>query len=366
MKKIAVFNHFLDNIGGAEIVTLILARELAADVYTTNIDREKIKKMGFEDILPRIYSIGKVPINPPFKQQMAFLKFRFLNLKGQYDFFIIAGDWAISGAVNNKPNLEYFQSFLGEIWTSRNAIRNSLKPWMRPFYQLWTGYIRFFYRRYFKHVDRLVCNSKNTRDRIKRYLGKDSVVIYPPTDTSRYHFSKSKNFWLSVNRLVLYKRIELQLRAFSKLPGENLVVVGSYEKGVRYFEEYKKYLESILPENVRLLTRVAGEELRGLYAQCKGLIATAFDEPFGMTTVEAMASGKPIIAAAEGGHKESVIDGVTGILIKDINEDKLAEAVKFIGENHQKYKEACLKQAQKFDKKVFIWKIKREIANYYN
>ena len=78
MKKIAVFNHFLDNIGGAEIVTLILARELAADVYTTNIDREKIKKMGFEDILPRIYSIGKVPINPPFKQQMAFLKFRFL------------------------------------------------------------------------------------------------------------------------------------------------------------------------------------------------------------------------------------------------------------------------------------------------
>ena len=361
MKKIAVFYQFLDNIGGAEIVTLILARELTADVYTTNIDGEKIKKMGFEDVLPRVYSIGEVPRHPPFRQQTAFLRFRLLNLKSQYDFFIIAGDWAISGAVNNKPNLEYFQSFLSEIWSSRDIIRNYLKPWMRPFYQLWTEYIRFFYKRYFKHIEGRVCNSKNTRDRIKKYLGKDSVIIYPPTDTSRYWFSKDKNFWLSVNRLVPHKRIDLQLGVFSKLPSENLVIAVSYEKGISYFEEYKKYLESIRPDNVRFLFSVAGEELRGLYAQCKGLVATALDEPFGMTLVEAMASGKPVVATAEGGYKESIVDGVTGVLIKDINEDKLVEAIKLVGKNPENYKEACLKQAQKFDKKFFIEKIKKEI-----
>jgi len=366
MIKIAIFHQFLDNIGGAEIITLTLARELAADVYTTNIDKEKIKKMGFGNILDRIYSIGKVPLNPPFRQQVAFVRFRFLNLKGQYDFFIIAGDWAIAGAVNNKPNLEYFHSPLNEIWAFRDDIRNYLNLWMRPLYQLWTEYIRFFYGRYFKHVERRVCNSINTWNRIKKYLGEDSVVIYPPVDTSQYQFSDSKNFWLSVNRLLPTKRIDLQLRAFSKLPGENLVVVGSYEKGVRHFEEYKKYLENILPDNASILTRVAGRELRELYAGCKGLIATARDEDFGLTPVEAMASGKPVIAAAEGGYKESVIDGLTGILIEDVNEDKLVEAVKFVGKNPEKYKEACLKQAQKFDKMVFIEKIKREITNYHN
>ena len=88
--KIAIFHNFLDNIGGAEMVSLILARELKADIYTTNIDKEKIKKMGFSNI--NIFSIGKVPLNAPFRQQSALLRFRFLNLKNKYDFFIISGD----------------------------------------------------------------------------------------------------------------------------------------------------------------------------------------------------------------------------------------------------------------------------------
>lgn len=361
MKKIAIFHHSLDAIGGAEVVTLTLARELASDVYTTNIDREKIKKMGFEDILPRIYSIGKVPISPPFKQQMAFLRFRFLNLKGKYDFFIIAGDWAISGAVNNKPNLEYFHSPLNEIWALRDEVKNYLKFWQKLLFQLWTEHIRFFYRRYFKHVGRRVCNSKNTRDRIKKYFGEDSIVIYPPIDTSKYQSSKSENFWLSVNRLSPSKRIELQLSAFSKLPDEDLIVIGSYEKSVRYFELYKKHLESILPANVRIFNWVSEEKLKIFYSQCKGVIATAFDEDFGISVVEAMASGKPVIAAAAGGYKESIINGTTGVLIENINEDKLVEVVKLVGKNPEKYKEACLKQARKFDKNVFVEKIKKEI-----
>ena len=77
----------MDNIGGAEMVTLTLARELNADLYTTNFDAEKIKKMGFEDVLGRVHSIGKIPKMAPFRQQIVFWKFRRLNLSGQYDFF---------------------------------------------------------------------------------------------------------------------------------------------------------------------------------------------------------------------------------------------------------------------------------------
>ena len=68
-KKIAIFHNYMDNIGGAERVGLTLARELNADFYTTNIDKEKIKKMGFSDI--NLISIGKIPVNAPFRQQMA-------------------------------------------------------------------------------------------------------------------------------------------------------------------------------------------------------------------------------------------------------------------------------------------------------
>ena len=100
------------------------------------------------------------------------------------------------------------------------------------------------------------------------------------------------------------------------------------------------------------------KELRELYANCKGLIATAIDEDFGMTPVEAMASGKPVIASNEGGYKETIVDGITGRLIDDINEDKLAKAIIEIGKNPKQYKNACLEQAKKFDVKFFIKKLK--------
>jgi hypothetical protein len=72
--KIAIFHNYLDNIGGAEIVSLILARELKADIYTTNISYEKIEKLGFA--VNNIFSIGKIPNNAPFKQEFAYWKFK--------------------------------------------------------------------------------------------------------------------------------------------------------------------------------------------------------------------------------------------------------------------------------------------------
>jgi len=97
--KIAIFHNYMDNIGGAEKVTLVLARELKADIYTTNINIEAVRNMGFYEV--KIKSIGRVPINAPFRQQIALHKFRKLDLKNKYDFFIIGGDWAISSAVKN-------------------------------------------------------------------------------------------------------------------------------------------------------------------------------------------------------------------------------------------------------------------------
>jgi len=360
MKKIAIFHNFLDNIGGAEIVDLILARELKADIYTTNIDEEKIRKMGFD--MGNIFSIGRIPINAPLKQEFAYWKFRKLDLGRKYDFYIIAGDWAMSGAVHNKPNLWYVYSPIREIWDLYKYTRRHMVPWFaRPAFSLWAMARRVINNWDLKKVERIASISQNVQGRVKKYLKRDSAVIYPPIETNKYYYKSNGNFWLSVNRLITHKRVDLQLKAFQKLPDEKLIIVGSYEKS-RHFKAYASYIKKLKPKNVEIRSWVSNKELIDLYAGCKGLIASSKDEDFGLTSLEAMASGKPVIAPNEGGYKETIIDKKTGILVDKINLEKLVQAIKTLGQNPEQYKEDCLAQAKKFDTQIFVSKI-RDIIN---
>jgi glycosyltransferase involved in cell wall biosynthesis len=358
--KIAIFHNFMDNIGGAEIVGLTLARELKADFYSTNIDREKVNKMGFSDV--NLISIGKIPINPPFRQQIALLRFRNFKPKKKYDYYIIDGDWAMSGCMKNKPNLWYVHSPIREIWDLYKYTRqNVVIWWKRPIFDLWVKLNRYLNKKYVKQVNKIACNSMNVQDRVKKYLGRDSVVINPPIETSKFHYKRNGDYWLSVNRLITHKRIDMQMKAFEKLPHEKLVIVGSYEKS-KHFHAYVNYCKKIKPRNVEIVSWVDDKKLVELYSNCKGFITTSKEEDFGMAPVEAMASGKPVIAPNEGGYKETVIDGVTGKLIDNIDVNKLADAIKELGKSPWKYKSACLKQARKFDTKIFIKKIKEVIG----
>jgi len=366
----------MDNIGGAELVDLIMARELKADIYTTNIDKEKIEKMGFGT--DNIFSIGKIPINAPFRQEVAYWKFRNLNLKNKYDFYIIAGDWAMSAAVHNKPNLWYVYSPIRELYDLNKYIRKNIVPSVylgslnKYIFDAWVFYRKFWNKLDIKHVQKITCISKNVQSRVKKYLNRDSEIIYPPTETKKYFYkdfstSSRGNFWLSVNRLIGNKRIDMQLKAFADIPEEKLIIVGSYENS-EHFKKYAELCKKIKPENVEIKSWVKEEELLNLYANCKGFITTSIDEDFGMTPVEAMASGKPIIAPNEGGYKETIIDKQNGILINDIDAKKLAKAIKDLStkirENPENFKTACQEQAAKFDTKIFIEKIKTTLSSF--
>ena len=288
-------------------------------------------------------------------------KFRKLNLKNKYDFFIIGGDWAISSAVKNKPNIWYVHSPIREIWDLYNYTRKYSVPLiLRPVFDVWVLYNRYLNRKYVKYVDKIVCNSKNTQNRVRKYLGRASVVINPPIETFKFHYEKTGDYWLSVNRLITHKRVDMQIKAFSRMPKERLIIVGSYEKA-KHFKKYANYIKKMKPKNVRILSWIKEEKLIDLYANCKGFITTSKEEDFGMTSVEAMASGKPVIAPKEGGYKETIIEDVTGKLIDNINIDKLIKAIKEVGKKPETYKDACLKQAKKFDTKIFIKKIKYQI-----
>ncbi len=380
----------MDNIGGAELVVLALARGFDADVYTTNLDLEKIKAMGYEDIAPRITSVGTVPKMAPFRQQLALWKMRTLDANAllhkknpgqKYDFFIIAGDWAVGAAVKNKPNLWYIHSPLNELWHFRKWIRETLlSPWKKPLFDMFVWFNRFLTKAYAKHVGVWVTNSRNVQDRTKEYYGHDSAVINPPIIMSKSECLPSKGYWLSVNRLFSHKRVEIQMKAMALLPGEKMIMVGSYEKGAAQFEAYKSYIESIRPANVELMHWVDDAELRRLYAECKGFIATSKEEDFGMTVVEAMACGKPVIASNEGGYKESIIEGKTGMLVNyadapaedaealEKNSRFLADAIRRMSAelslNPDMYENECIARARGFDVGVFIQRIKERIDGY--
>src|SRR3989338_3763935 len=221
--KIAIFHNFLDNIGGAEKATLILARELNADIYTTVVDEEKIKKIG---IKASIKTIGWIQKNPPLRQQGTLFRFKNIKLSG-YDFYIISGDWALSAARHHKPNLWIVYSPTRELWDLYEHSRKKYVPWYGKLaFDAWVMWNRRAMLKNIEYVNHIISTSKNVQKRVLKYLNKKSDIIYPPVDTSTFYNKPPKNYWLSVNRLIPHKRVEMQIKAFVELPEERLIIVG--------------------------------------------------------------------------------------------------------------------------------------------
>jgi len=357
--KIAIFHNFLDNIGGAEIATLHMARGLGADIFTTNIDLGKVRTMGFTT--DRIFSIGRVPTEVPFRHEATYWRFKRLNLGQRYDFYIISGDWAVGAATNHQPNLWYVFSPARELWDLSSYVRSNLVPWYgRGAFDVWATVHRHLMRRDVMSVDQVVSISNIVQKRVKKFLNRESTVVYPAVDTKKFVCSEYGDFWLSVNRLIRHKRIELQLEAFRRLPNEKLVIVGSYEPS-RHFREYADFLFRTKPSNVEIVSWIEKPALIDLYSRCRGVISTSLDEDFGLTAIEAMASGKPIIAPAEGGYMETVIDGTTGRLLLNIEVDTLVSAITEVGSHPQSFQRACLSRAEKFGFNTFIEEIRKRV-----
>ena len=360
--KIAILYNYLENIGGAELMCLNLAKHYNADIYTTNISTEKIKLMGFEEVIPRIYSLGEVHENAPWRHQSTLIKFRRFNPKIKYDVYIIFGEWAISSAVNCHPNIWYVHSPLREFYDLFDDTKKRIPFGYKTGFSLWVKINKSLTEKYSKKVNFVIANSMNTQNRIKIFLKLNSTIIYPLIETSKFKYKKSGNYWLSVNRLINHKRVELQLKAFEKLPDEKLIIVGSYEKS-SHSEKYVQYINKLKPKNVKIKSFVSNKELIDLYANCKATLTTSLDEDFGRLPVESMASGKPVIAPNEGGYKETITQGKTGILIDDINPEKIIEAIKIISKNPEKYKKECEKQSKKFDEDNFFKKFDEVLLN---
>lgn len=167
-------------------------------------------------------------------------------------------------------------------------------------------------------VDHFVANSHTVERRIQKYYRRPSQVVYPPVDTDRFAISAApKTYYLAGGRLVAYKRFDLIVEAFNKL-GKPLKIFGS---GPELAE-----LQSKAGPNIEFVGRVSDDERARLFANAIAFINPQ-EEDFGITPVESMAAGRPVIAYRRGGALETVVDGVTGVLFAEQTSEALAKVI---------------------------------------
>lgn len=351
--RIAIFHDYFGAIGGGEKVVIEMAKILDADIITT--DTDAVKKI---DADVRVISLGKTIKFPPLKQISAALRFYFCDYSRDYDHFIFTGNWSHMAAHRHHPNIWYCYTPVRAFYDLYPTFLSRQGFITRQFFRIWTFFHRIADQRSVTYIDRIIAISRNVQDRISHYHNRESGLIYPPVDTSRYHCEEYGNFWLSVNRLYPEKRIELQVDAFRQMPDERLVIVGGYAKG-DHAAEYAERIGSTLPPNVTLRGEIGEEELRDLYSRCRGHICTALDEDYGLTPLEAMASGKPVVAVNEGGYRETVTKE-TGILVSP-DAGSLIHAISAISLHPERYRDACLERARKFDSVGFQEQVLRAV-----
>lgn len=218
--------------------------------------------------------------------------------------------------------------------------------------KMFVNYLRRWDRRTARDVDHFVAISQNVRERIRRIYDRDATVIYPPVDVARYKVSgKDEGYFLIVSALVPYKRVDLAVEAFNRL-GERLVIIGTGAE--------RKKLQSIAGKNIEFLGWVDDQYLPSYFERCRALIFPG-EEDFGIVPVEAMATGKPVIAFAKGGALETVVDGTTGILFRERTAESLEHAVRGLGKSAFN-PDSIRSHAQQFDRAIFKERIRQFIA----
>jgi len=354
--KTAIFHDYFGAVGGGERTVLALASVLGADILTTDTDA-----LSALNPTVHVHSLGSTIKFPPIKQISATRIFSQADFRDDYDFFIFTGNWSHYAAKMHHPNLWYCFTPVRAFYDLYQTFTSRQDFFTRQAFRAWVHTHRWFDQRSIKDINQIVAISDTAKKRIHQYHGRDASVIYPPVDTSRFRCREYGDFWLSVNRLYPEKRIELQIEAFRKMPDEQLVICGGYAAGDHAARYVKKIMEDV-PDNVTFRGEVREEELIDLYSRCRGLVCTALDEDFGLTPIEAMASGKPVVAVDEGGFRETVIPG-TGVLVS-ANVSAIRAAVQKISPHANDYHEHCLNQAAKFDISVFEEKFNERIDKY--
>jgi glycosyltransferase involved in cell wall biosynthesis len=322
--KIAIVHDWLNQIGGAEGVLETLVEMFpGAPVYTS---------MYWPQAMPQAYRqwdirttwLDRLPGIHRHHQPFLLLyplAFGGLNLQ-EYD-LVISNKSAFCLGVQLPPTTHHLcycltpTRFVWDFGTyvQREQVSGIARRLVKPF----LGRLQRWEKAAADRVDTFVAISGEIQARVRQIYGRESTVIYPPVSTEKFSPADGHDdYFLIISRLVPYKRLDLAVRAFTEL-GFPLWIGGTGRD--------RASLEAIAGPNVRFLGYVPDEELSPLMARCRAFVFPGLED-FGITPVQAMAAGRPVIAYAGGGALDYVVEGVTGTFFQEQTAGSLAQAVR--------------------------------------
>jgi glycosyltransferase involved in cell wall biosynthesis len=317
--RTAIVHYWLINRRGGEKVLEALCRLLpGADIFTLFCDPEALSPelrshtihTSFLNPLRRWHR-NLLPLMP-----MALESF---DLRG-YDLVVSSESGPAKGVITSSTTRHvcYCHTPMRYLWDLYPAYRNEYtrsrlkRALMTPL----SNYLRLWDYASGARVDEFVANSENVRTRIWKIYRREAQTIHPPVEVESFHWAPSEDYFLTVSELVAYKRIDLLVSHFSRT-GQRLRIAGAGPELRR--------LRGMAAPNVEFLGRASDADLRDLYARCRAFLLPG-EEDFGMTPVEALASGKPVIAYGRGGALETVPD-FGGVFFADQTPESFAEAM---------------------------------------
>ena len=259
-------------------------------------------------------------------------------------------------------NLYYCHTPPRFIYDQRDYFIARLPFWQRPILEWFINYLKPQYEAAVAQMDIIVANSENVRNRIAAFLGKEAIIVYPPCDTESFIWCNQSDYYLSTARLDPLKRVDRIVKAFLKLPDKKLIITSGGSEYARLTKLARN------APNITFTGWVAEDKLRELIGNAIATIYIPKDEDFGMTPVESMAAGKPVIGTSEGGLRETIVHGETGLLLSpDVSVEEIMHAVALLTTTKAlEMRRACEARAQLFSTPLFIDKMHHVWAGQNN
>ncbi|MBN1317381.1 MAG: glycosyltransferase [Anaerolineales bacterium] len=346
--KIALVHDWLNQNGGAEyVLETLVGLYPSAPVYTS-IFQPKVMPEAMRRWDIRTTFLDNWPLIKDHHQ--AFLPFYPMAFESldlsDYNLVLSNKSGFCHGAITGPDTVHicYCLTPTRYLWEfERYAQREHLGSLKRSVLLPFLNYLRMWDRLAADRVDHFIAISETVKRRIAKYYRRDSVVIYPPVNTGRFvPAGKTDDFYLTVSRLVPYKRVDLAVQAAGRLD-RPLVIVGEGRDRPR--------LEAMAGSNVTFTGRLPESELADVLARCRAFVFPGVDD-FGIAPVEAMAAGRPVIAFAGGGALDTVVEGQTGLFFRELSTESLAATIEQF-ETLDFDSDAIRRHAQQFDRTVF-------------
>lgn len=357
-RPVAIVHDWFQGFHGSERVVDVLAEDVLAeasrvDVFTFHAARELLPprladRIVRESRLARLPGLRQVGHDPGrWRYLLPYMPhwFRSLDLSDYALVVISSHACAINAAPPaGTPCVCYSHTPMRYAWlvdTERGRLTGARGLGLR----LLSGWLRRRDRAAAQRPDRLVANSTAVRERIRRFYGRDADVVHPPVEVEALlpAAGDTRGRFLWVGRLVPYKRPLVVAEAFRSQP-QRLTMVG--------IGPQEEELRERLPDNVELRGWISREELERLYCEAAGFIHVG-EEDFGITMVEALAAGAPVIALDAGGACDIVRNGVDGVLVSEPTPDSLRAAVERVAATEWD-REALAGRAAEFSRSRFV------------